>query len=53
MKLELGGKPLSYNIITEGTDSRVSLRISGLKMEDKDLDAKVSFEKGTGARWRC
>ncbi|HEY1199479.1 MAG TPA: hypothetical protein VGE79_00790, partial [Niastella sp.] len=46
MKLELGGKPLSYKIITEGTDSRVSLRISGLKMEDKDLDAKVSFEKG-------
>jgi uncharacterized protein YfaS (alpha-2-macroglobulin family) len=46
MKLELNGKPLTYKIVTEGTDSRVSLRISGLKMEDKDLDAKVSFEKG-------
>jgi alpha-2-macroglobulin len=46
MKLELGGKPLSYKIITEGADSRISLRVSGLKMEDKDLDAKVSFEKG-------
>lgn len=46
MKLELGGKALSYKIITEGADSRISLRVSGLKMEDKDLDAKVSFEKG-------
>lgn len=46
MKLELGGKPLSYKIITEGADSRISLRVSGLKMEDKDLDARVSFEKG-------
>src|ERR1044072_7996702 len=46
MKLELGGKQLSYKIITEDTDSRISLRVSGLKMEDKDLDAQVSFEKG-------
>ncbi|WP_205513685.1 alpha-2-macroglobulin family protein [Longitalea arenae] len=46
MKLELGGKALNYTIITEGTDSRVSLRIAGLKLEDKDLEAKLSFDKG-------
>ena len=46
MKLEVGGKPLKYSIITEGADSRISLRVAGLKLEDKDLDAKVTFEKG-------
>ncbi|WP_207515498.1 alpha-2-macroglobulin family protein [Longitalea luteola] len=46
MQLQLGGKPLDYTIITEGTDSRITLRIAGLKLEDKDLEAKVSFDKG-------
>lgn len=46
MQLQLGGKPLNYTVITEGTDSRVSLRIAGLKLEDKDLEAKISFDKG-------
>jgi uncharacterized protein YfaS (alpha-2-macroglobulin family) len=46
MNLEVGGKPLKYSIITEGPDSRISLRVAGLKLEDKDLEAKVSFEKG-------
>jgi uncharacterized protein YfaS (alpha-2-macroglobulin family) len=46
MTLQLGGKPLKYNIITEGNDSRISLRITGLKLEDKDLEAKVAFDKG-------
>ncbi|THU32019.1 alpha-2-macroglobulin family protein [Niastella caeni] len=46
MQLQLGGKPLKYNIITEGNDSRISLRVTGLKLEDKDLEAKVSFDKG-------
>jgi uncharacterized protein YfaS (alpha-2-macroglobulin family) len=46
MNLEVGGKPLKYSIITEGADSRISLRVAGLKLEDKDLEAKVTFEKG-------
>lgn len=46
MKLEVGGKPLQYSIITEGTDSRISLRVAGMKLEDKDLEAKVTFDKG-------
>ncbi|MFL5747441.1 MAG: alpha-2-macroglobulin family protein [Niastella sp.] len=46
MNLEVGGKPLKYSIITEGPDSRISLRVAGLKLEDKDLEAKVTFDKG-------
>ncbi|OQP62080.1 hypothetical protein A3860_29450 [Niastella vici] len=46
MTLQIDGKPLAYQIITEGPDSRISLRISGMKLEDKDLDAKVAFDKG-------
>jgi uncharacterized protein YfaS (alpha-2-macroglobulin family) len=46
MTLQLDGQPLKYNIITEGNDSRVSLRITGFKMTDKDLEAKISFDKG-------
>jgi uncharacterized protein YfaS (alpha-2-macroglobulin family) len=46
MALQIAGKPVSYNIITDGVDSKVSLRISGLKPEDKDLEAKVTLDKG-------
>jgi uncharacterized protein YfaS (alpha-2-macroglobulin family) len=46
MTLQAGGKALNYKILTEGTDSRISLRITGLKLEDKDLEAKVAFDKG-------
>jgi hypothetical protein len=34
------------SIITLSNDSRLSLRIAGLKLEDKDLEAKVTLEKG-------
>jgi hypothetical protein len=46
LQLEIGGKPVNYSIITLSNDSRVSLRIAGLKPEDKDLEAKVTLDKG-------
>jgi uncharacterized protein YfaS (alpha-2-macroglobulin family) len=46
MQLQIGGKPVNYSIITEAADSRISLRINGMKPEDKDLEAKVTLEKG-------
>jgi uncharacterized protein YfaS (alpha-2-macroglobulin family) len=46
MTLQIAGKPVSYSIITDGVDSKVSLRINGLKPEDKDLEAKVTLDKG-------
>ncbi len=54
MNLESGWCSLKYTIITEGPDSRISLRVAGLKLEDKDLEAKVTFEKGLvpdGGEW--
>ena len=46
MALTIGGKPVNYSILTTGNDSKVSLRVAGIKMEDKDLEAKVTLEKG-------
>jgi hypothetical protein len=46
LQLQIGGKPVNYSVITLSNDSRLSLRIAGLKLEDKDLEAKVTLEKG-------
>ncbi len=46
LNIEVDGKKLDYNLITQSTDNKISLRISGLKAEDKDLEAKVSIDKG-------
>lgn len=46
MQLQIGGKPADYSIVTLSNDSRLSLRIQGLKPEDKDLEAKVTLNKG-------
>jgi uncharacterized protein YfaS (alpha-2-macroglobulin family) len=46
MKLTLNDKPLEYTVITEGKDNRVSLRLQGIKAEDKDLEATITLEKG-------
>lgn len=46
LQLQIGGKPVNYSIITLSNDSRLSLRITGLKPEDKDLEARVTLEKG-------
>ncbi|MFT3824842.1 MAG: MG2 domain-containing protein [Chitinophagaceae bacterium] len=46
MKLSIGGKPVDYTVTTLNNDSRVTLRLAGLKAEDKDLEASVTLEKG-------
>lgn len=46
MKLEIEGKPASYTVVNISPDSRISLRIQGLKLEDKDLEAKLTLDKG-------
>jgi uncharacterized protein YfaS (alpha-2-macroglobulin family) len=46
MKLELEGKPANFEVITLSNDNRLSLRLLGIKPVDKDLEAKVTFEKG-------
>jgi len=40
------GKKTEFNLITISPDNKVSLRLNGLKAEDKDLDAVVTIESG-------
>ena len=46
LKVDIGGTPANFNIITLSNDSRITLRLQGLKAEDKDLEAKVTLDKG-------
>ena len=46
LRIEVEGKETAYNLITVSPDNKVSLRINGLKTEDKDLDAKIIIQKG-------
>lgn len=46
LKLEIGGAPANFTILTLSNDNKLSLRIQGLKAEDKDLEAKVTLDKG-------
>lgn len=46
LNIEVEGKNADFNMITILPDNKISLRINGLKAEDKDADAKVSIAKG-------
>ena len=46
LNIEVEGKKADFNMITISPDNKISIRINGLKADDKDIDAKVSIEKG-------
>jgi len=46
LTVEVEGKKADFNMITISTDNRISVRINGLKAEDKDIDTKIIIEKG-------
>lgn len=46
LKVEVEGKKADFNIITITPDNKISIRIIGIKAEDKDIDAKVIIAKG-------
>ena len=46
LNVEVDGQKTDFNIITVSTDNKISFRISGLKSEDKDIDTKITIEKG-------
>jgi uncharacterized protein YfaS (alpha-2-macroglobulin family) len=46
LKVAIGGKNVEYNMQTLSDDSRISLRLLGLKTEDKDLEALITLDKG-------
>ncbi|HMK25835.1 MAG TPA: MG2 domain-containing protein [Chitinophagaceae bacterium] len=46
LDIEVEGKKADFNMITLSPDNKISLRINGLKAEDKDIAAKIIIEKG-------
>ena len=46
LTITYSGKPLSYNIQNLTADNKISVRFPDVKMEDKDLELKVSIDKG-------
>ncbi|MFI5124293.1 MAG: alpha-2-macroglobulin [Chitinophagales bacterium] len=46
MKLSTDGKPASFMLQTLSPSARISLRLTGIKMEDKDYETKISLDKG-------
>ena len=46
LNVEIDNKKVAYNIITASPDNKISLRITGLKTEDKDYATKITIDKG-------
>jgi hypothetical protein len=46
LNVEIEGKKMDYNLITQSAENKISIRVNGLKTEDKDLEAKISIGKG-------
>jgi alpha-2-macroglobulin len=46
LKLELDGQPVSYSIRTLSANNRMSLMLPNIKPQDKDLQIKVTIDKG-------
>ena len=46
LTVEVDGKKVDFNMITASVDNKISVRITGLRSEDKDFVAKVIIEKG-------
>lgn len=46
LHLRAGDQSIAYTVETATPDSKLSLRITGLKMEDKDIETVLQLEKG-------
>lgn len=46
IKLEIEGQTIAPVWITQNADSRISFRLNGFKMEDKDIEARLTLDKG-------
>ncbi len=46
LSIQLDGKPLNYSLQTLSVSDRITVRLLDLKMEDKNLDAKLVVSKG-------
>ncbi len=41
-----GNRPVAFSIVTVGKDSKISLRLQGIKAEDRDIALSLSLAKG-------
>ena len=46
LSIQADGKSMEYTLITVSTDNKMTLRIHGLKQEDRDVEATVTIAKG-------
>lgn len=46
LNVEVGGVKAEYSVLTASSDNKISLRINGLKNEDKDYETKITIGKG-------
>jgi len=46
LKIEIGGQSVNYNFQTLSASDKITLRLLNLKMEDKNVEAKISIDKG-------
>jgi alpha-2-macroglobulin len=46
LKVEVDGKKADFNMITISTDNRISVRVNGIKPEDKEIETRLTIEKG-------
>lgn len=46
LTLKEGDKPIAFTLLTMGKDSKISLRLQGVKPEDKDLSIALTVAKG-------
>lgn len=46
LKINIDGQPANFDFITLSPDNKISVRVNGLKMQDKDYETKVTIEKG-------
>jgi uncharacterized protein YfaS (alpha-2-macroglobulin family) len=46
LNVQVEGKKMEFNLITQSADNKISVRINGIKQEDKDMDARITIDKG-------
>ena len=46
LDIEVDGKKADYSLLTVAADNKMSVRINGLKTEDRDYETKITINKG-------
>jgi hypothetical protein len=50
LRVEIEGKPVAFVVQTLSENKDITLRISGLALQDKDIETKIFIEKGLRAK---